>query len=112
MHIYNAISRSIIGGANIHTFVLTECKNNRFPKKLIKEKQAYEYPPPPPLIINLPVPVNIQTFASYADSNLFDKLESISKAGTSYSCYFKISENFSYLRCITPKQKKNKVQKI
>ena len=33
--------RTIIEGANIHIFVFTDCKNNRFQKKLIN------YPPPP-----------------------------------------------------------------
>ena len=28
--------RTIIEGANIHIFVFTDCKNNRFQKKLIK----------------------------------------------------------------------------
>ena len=29
--------RTIIEGANIHIFVFTDCKNNRFQKKLIKQ---------------------------------------------------------------------------
>ena len=29
--------RTIVEGANIHIFVFTDCKNNRFQKKLIKQ---------------------------------------------------------------------------
>ena len=36
---------SIIGGANIHTFVFTNLKNNRFQKKLMTQNTLYEYSP-------------------------------------------------------------------
>ena len=36
---------SIIGGANIHTFVFTDFKNNRFQKKLMMQNMVYEYSP-------------------------------------------------------------------
>ena len=36
------------GGANIHIFVFTDLKNNRFQKKLIMQNTIYEYCPPPP----------------------------------------------------------------
>ena len=38
----------MIEGANIHIFVLTDCKNNRFHAKEA-ERTVYEYPPPPQL---------------------------------------------------------------
>ena len=34
---YTGAGRTIIEGANIHIFVFTDCKNNRFQKKLIKQ---------------------------------------------------------------------------
>ena len=40
--------RTIIEGANIHILVFTDCKNNRFQKKLIKQN-AHSPPPPPQL---------------------------------------------------------------
>ena len=33
----SGVGRSIIGGANIHIFVFTDLKNNRFQKKLIMQ---------------------------------------------------------------------------
>ena len=38
--------RTIIEGANNNIFVFTDCKNNRFQKKLIKQNALYEYSPP------------------------------------------------------------------
>ena len=42
--------RKIIEGANIHIFVFTDCKNNRFQKKLSRMR-IYEYSPHPPIIV-------------------------------------------------------------
>ena len=36
---------SITGGANIHIFVLTDLKSNRFQKKLMMQNTIYEYSP-------------------------------------------------------------------
>ena len=36
---------SIIGGANIHIFVFTDLKNNRFQKKLMMQNMIHEYSP-------------------------------------------------------------------
>jgi hypothetical protein len=38
---------SIIAGADIHIFVFTDCKNNRFQKKLIGQNTNICPPPPP-----------------------------------------------------------------
>ena len=35
--INSGAGRAIIEGANIHIFMITDCKNNRFQKKLIKQ---------------------------------------------------------------------------
>ena len=35
---FTGAGRTIIEGANIHIFVFTDCKNNLFQKKLIKQK--------------------------------------------------------------------------
>ena len=37
MDFNSGAGRTIIEGANIHIFVFTDCKNNRFQKKLIKQ---------------------------------------------------------------------------
>lgn len=67
-------------------FVFTECKNNRFPKKLSKEKQTYEYSPPWLSICQCLFTYRLLPRMHFTpDSSLFDKLESISKAGTSYT---------------------------
>ena len=34
---FTGAGRTIIEGANVHIFVFTDCKNNRFQKKLIKQ---------------------------------------------------------------------------
>ncbi len=50
----------MIGGANIHIFVFTDLKNNRFHAKEVNNAE-HEYmniaPPPPPPIIDLPTPL-------------------------------------------------------
>ena len=42
-------------GADIHIFVFTDCKNNRFQKKLMMPNKNIYQPPPP--IIDLPQPL-------------------------------------------------------
>ncbi len=49
--------RTIIGGANIHISLLTDCKNNRFQKKLITQNTNILIFAPP--IIDLPAPLTI-----------------------------------------------------
>jgi hypothetical protein len=46
---------SIIGGADIHIFVCTDCKNNRFQKKLIGQNTNIWISAPP--IIDIPAPL-------------------------------------------------------
>ena len=46
------------GGTDIHIFVFTDCKNNRFQKKLMMpNKNIRISPPPPPPIIDIPQPL-------------------------------------------------------
>ena len=40
-----ALPASITGGANIHIFVFTDLKNNRFQKKLMMQNIIHEYSP-------------------------------------------------------------------
>ena len=47
--------RSIIGGAHIHIFVFTDCKNNRFQKKLMMHNTNIWICAPP--LIDLPRPL-------------------------------------------------------
>ena len=49
-------------GANIRIFVFTNCKNNRFQKKLIKQNaHIWIFAPPPPIIV-MAAPLNIRSF--------------------------------------------------
>ncbi len=56
--IHSGAGRTIIGGANIHISLLTDCKNNRFQKKLITQNTNILIFAPP--IIDLPAPLTIQ----------------------------------------------------
>ena len=40
-----ALLASIIGGANVHIFVFTDLKNNRFQQKVMMQKTICEYSP-------------------------------------------------------------------
>ncbi len=55
--ISSGAGRTIIGGANIHISLLTDCKNNRFQKKLITQNTNILIFAPP--IIDLPAPLVI-----------------------------------------------------
>ena len=45
LHVVVAQLASIIGGANIHIFVFTDLKNNRFRKKVMMQNTIFEYSP-------------------------------------------------------------------
>jgi hypothetical protein len=53
---------SIIGGADIHIFVFTDCKNNRFQKKLIGQNTNIWISAPP--IIDIPAPLGTRATGS------------------------------------------------
>ena len=58
--------RTIIGGANIHISLLTDCKNNRFQKKLITQNTNILIFAPP--IIDLPAPLLGRTVFTDCDT--------------------------------------------
>ena len=68
--VYRATSgagRTIIGGANIHISLLTDCKNNRFQKKLITQNTNILIFAPPIIDLAAPLratcePVNLPVF--------------------------------------------------
>ena len=64
--------RTIIEGVNIHIFVFTDCKNNRFQKKLTTQERTYMNIRPPPPIIVLAAPLLLTSIVgsvSVQDSN-------------------------------------------
>ncbi len=67
----SGVGRSIIGGgggggSNIHIFVFTDIKNNRFQKKLIMQNTNISILPPPPPSPIIDLPTRLMTLYSYS----------------------------------------------